>query len=111
MKKGKRTSQNVKVISQQALNIMYKLIEVKALEKYKIRVKYKDGSEGKVDLSDVAGQGIFKFWDIENNFEKIYINSETDGIAWSDELEICPDTIYYEINNINPKRELSKDTV
>jgi len=74
-----------------------KPVKVKALEKYLIWLKYDDGTEGTVDISDVAGKGIFKIWDKNNNFSNAYINKETDGIAWSDEVEIDPETVYLQI--------------
>ena len=74
-----------------------KPVKIKALEKYKIWVTFDDGVSGEADISDVAGKGIFKFWDKNNNFQKVYINEETEGIAWNDELEICPETIYLQI--------------
>src|SRR4051812_10664147 len=64
-----------------------KVITVRAIEKYKIFLKYDDGTEGILDLSDAAGKGVFKYWDINDNFFKVYIDKETDGIAWSNELD------------------------
>ena len=79
-----------------------KPIKVKALEKYRIWILFDDGISGEVDLSDVAGQGIFKIWDRNNNFKKVFINNETEGIAWNNELEICPETIYLQIKKSLP---------
>ena len=78
---------------------MHKPVAVKALEKYKVWVKYQDGSSGTIDLSDLAGKPVFQFWEDEGAFEKVYINPDTGAIAWSEEIELCPDSIYYEINN------------
>jgi len=52
---------------------MFKPIEVKALADYKIWVKYSDGVEGEVDLSHLAGKGVFKVWNDYSAFEKVYI--------------------------------------
>ncbi len=76
---------------------MIKPKKAEALSKYRIKVTFEDGVTGEADLSDSAGKGIFKFWDEDNNFEKVYINPETDGIAWNDELEICPETVYEQV--------------
>jgi len=38
---------------------MPKPTEVRPLDNYRIWVKYSDGSEGIVDLSDLAGAGVF----------------------------------------------------
>ncbi|MCX7839868.1 MAG: DUF2442 domain-containing protein, partial [Anaerolineae bacterium] len=37
-------------------------IEVKPLENYRIWLKYSDGREGIVDLSHLAGKGVFALW-------------------------------------------------
>jgi hypothetical protein len=68
-------------------------IAVKALPKHRIWVRYSDDAEGEVDFSDLAGKGVFKLWDDYRNFEKIYI-SKAGAIAWSDVVEICPDSTY-----------------
>ena len=34
---------------------MFKLLEVTALPNYKLRLRYADGTEGEVDLSEFAG--------------------------------------------------------
>lgn len=42
---------------------MPKPVEVKALANYRIWLRYDDGTEGEVDLSDLAGRGAFKAWE------------------------------------------------
>jgi len=42
---------------------MTRPIKVKALPNFHIWLRYDDGTEGKVDLSDLAGRGVFKAWD------------------------------------------------
>ena len=75
---------------------MLKPVKVKALLGYRLWVEYDDGVRGEVDLSDMAGKGVFKAWDEKGFFEKVHI-SPYGSIAWSDELEICPDALYLEI--------------
>lgn len=66
---------------------------LKALPNYRIWIRYSDGAEGEVDLSHLAGHGVFKLWDSYGNFERAYI-SDAGAIAWSEVVEICPDAIY-----------------
>ena len=47
-------------------------------------VKYADGEEGEVDLSHLAGKGVFSVWDDYEVFEKVYIGRYGE-IAWSEE--------------------------
>jgi len=42
---------------------MFEPLEVKALANYRIWIRYADGSEGEVDLSHLAGKGIFELWE------------------------------------------------
>lgn len=75
------------------VSFMYKPIEVQALPDYKIWLRYNDGIEGIVDLSDYVGKGVFTLWNDYKAFEKVHIG-EADQIAWSDEIDMCPDSIY-----------------
>ncbi len=72
-------------------------IEVKALENYRLHVKFADGTEGKVDLTEYRGKGIFSLWDENDFFSRVYIDKETGAIAWSNELEMDSNNIYLKI--------------
>ena len=41
---------------------MLKPVEVRALDGYRLWLRYADGTEGEVDLSHLAGKGVFKVW-------------------------------------------------
>lgn len=75
---------------------MRKPIEVRALQDYKIWLRYDDGVEGEVDLSRYAGKGVFALWNDYEAFEKVHIG-EADQIAWSDEIDMCPDSMYMQL--------------
>ena len=81
---------------------MLKPIEVKALKNYKLWVKYEDGTEGEVNLSHLAGKGVFSIWNDYTVFEQVYIGQYGE-IAWSDEIDICPDSVYMEITGKTPE--------
>lgn len=81
---------------------MFKPIQIKALENYKLWVKYSDGVEGEVDLSALAGRRVFSLWNDYKNFQMVYIGS-SGQIAWSKEIEICPDAVYMEITGKTPE--------
>ena len=53
---------------------MLRPVEVKPLSGYRVWIKYDDGECGEIDLSDVAGQGVFKAWDEPGFFEKVHIS-------------------------------------
>lgn len=82
---------------------MFKPIEVKAMPDYKLWVKYSDGVEGVVDLSHLAGKGIFSIWNDYSKFLKVYIGNGSE-IAWSNKIDICPDSIYMRITGKTPEQ-------
>jgi len=75
---------------------MYKPVRVKPLPGYRIWLEYSDGVTGEVDLSHLIGRGVFRYWDDYTNFERVYIG-RSGGIAWSDEIDLCPDSLYMRI--------------
>ena len=79
---------------------MIRPVKVMALPGYKIRVTYADGVTGVMDLSDVAGRGVFTPLKDEAFFKKVYVGDHGQ-IAWSDEIEICPDAAYLEVAEKN----------
>lgn len=76
---------------------MFKPIAVKAVTPYKIWVKFSDGVEGTVDLSHLVGQGVFASWNETGKFEKVFIDSESQTVAWDENTDLCPDTLYMQI--------------
>ncbi len=76
------------------------VVSVKPISKYKIWLKYSDETEGEVELSNLARKGIFKFWDLNDNFMSVYIDSDSKAIAWNDEIDLCPDTLFLTLKGI-----------
>ena len=80
-------------------------VAVETREGFCIWLKYDDGVEGELDLSDLAGMGVFKAWDDRAFFEGVHIN-EDGVVSWGAfdesgmELDIAPDTSYAQILGI-----------
>ena len=74
--------------------------KVEALPGFRIRVVYASGTEGVIDLSGDVGRGVFAPLADEVFFRTVHIG-QFGQIAWSEEIEICPDAAYYEITR-NP---------
>ena len=71
-------------------------VKVEALSRYRLWVEYDDGVNGEIDLSDMAGKGVFKAWDEKGLFEKVHISPRR-TVAWNDDLDICSDALYLEL--------------
>ncbi len=70
--------------------------KIEALSGFRIRVAYSDGTEGVIDLSADVGRGVFAPLADEEFFQTVHIG-RFGQIAWSEDLEICPDAAYQEI--------------
>ena len=77
-------------------------IRVEPREGYRIWVEYDDGACGEVDLSDVAGMGVFKAWEDRAFFEQVHV-SDFGAIAWSEEVDVCPDQVYFDLTGKTPE--------
>lgn len=73
-----------------------KIESVKYVSAYTLHVKFLDGIEGNIELSELVSKGIFKVLQNQELFEKAHNTGYS--IAWSAELEIDSDTIYMEIS-------------
>ena len=72
---------------------MPKPLEVKALPNYRIWLRYDDGAEGEIDLSDMAGHGVLQAWTNPAVFDAVRLGSHG-AIEWSPDLDLCPDAMY-----------------
>jgi hypothetical protein len=75
---------------------MIKPISVRAFPGYRIYISFSDGAEGIVDLSDLLGQGVFEAWNDPSFFSAVHIGPGRQ-IQWSDDIELCPDTVYMKL--------------
>ncbi|MDE2763045.1 MAG: DUF2442 domain-containing protein [Gemmatimonadota bacterium] len=75
---------------------MIRALEVKARKGLRIWLRFSDGSAGEVDLSDLAGRGVFRAWDCGGVFERVHV-APHGAVAWNDEIELCADSLYLEL--------------
>ena len=81
---------------------MPKLKEVQPRSEFKLWVKYDDGSTGEIDLSDLAGRGVFAAWNNSTTFQSAHIGPQGQ-LSWGDEVELCPDAIYMRLTGKTPE--------
>ncbi len=75
---------------------MKRPVRVSPLTDAKIHVVFHDGVEGVVDMSSSVGRGVFAPLVNPAIFAKVHIGDHGQ-IAWTEEMEICPDAAYREI--------------
>ncbi|MEE8584502.1 MAG: DUF2442 domain-containing protein [Acidobacteriota bacterium] len=72
---------------------MIRPADVQARERYRIWIRYSDGAAGEIDLSHLAGRGVFAAWSDRAFFEAVHL-TEAGGIAWGKDIDLCPDALY-----------------
>ena len=69
---------------------------VEVREGYRIWLRYDDSASGEVDLSQLAGRGVFSAWNDRVFFEAVRI-TDYGAIAWGEDIDLCPDKLYMDI--------------
>ncbi|MEN6356241.1 MAG: DUF2442 domain-containing protein [Armatimonadota bacterium] len=78
---------------------MHKAVLVEPLTEYRLRLSFDDGLTGEVDLSNMVGKGVFEVLADPVEFAKVYIDHDTHTVAWPGEIDLCPDTLYEEVQS------------
>lgn len=76
---------------------MYRIIEVEPKGGYRLWIRFEDGTAGEVDLSDLVGKGVFRQWNDEAEFRKVYIDQETGTVAWPGGIDLAPDALHRDV--------------
>jgi hypothetical protein len=83
------------------------LQEVKPLDKFCLYLKYSDGVEGRVDLSEFAGKGVFALWNDYSQFEKVTIGSSGE-LVWNEDVDMDGLGMYLKLMGKKPEDVLPK---
>ncbi|MFA7238038.1 MAG: DUF2442 domain-containing protein [Phycisphaeraceae bacterium] len=81
--------------------MMIRIVSVQPKSGFRLHVRFSDGVEGDIDLSHLAGRGVFQLWDQPGRFEQVHA-TEHGSLAWSDEVEICSDAVYLKLAGKEP---------
>jgi len=78
------------------------LKEVKPLKNYRLHVKFSDGVEGEVDLSEFTGKGVFALWNDYSQFERVSIGSSGE-LVWNEDVDIDGLGVYLKLTDKKPE--------
>ena len=79
-----------------------KVTEARALENYKLLLRFDDGASGIVDVGDIAGRGVFEAWKRDRTFEQVRI-TKLGALEWPGELDLCADALYLKLTGKQPE--------
>jgi hypothetical protein len=77
-------------------------MEARALENYKLFLRFDDGVSGVVDLGDIAGRGVFEAWKRGGLFQQVRI-TKLGALEWPGELDLCADALYLKLTGKRPE--------
>ena len=81
---------------------MVRPVEVRPLAGYRIWLRYQDGTEGEVDLSHLAGKGVFVSWEKDGVFAKVKLGPHGQ-LEWPGDVDLCPDALYLKLTGKRPE--------
>ena len=80
---------------------MVRVASVEPLPNYRLSLRFTDGLEGTVSLCHLIGHGVFSQLADPAEFQRVFVNPATQTVAWPNDIDICPDTLYEEAQRAN----------
>ncbi len=74
-----------------------RVVEARAMENWRLWVRFADRSEGIVDLSHLAGQGVFRVWDDPLVWRAVRVEPGSRTVSWPGDIDLCPDVLYHRV--------------
>lgn len=81
---------------------MHRITKVKTIRGFEIELTFEDGVSGTVDLSDLAGKGVFASWLDPSAFARVTVGSSGE-LVWGDDVDLCPDALYLRVTGKKPE--------
>jgi hypothetical protein len=76
------------------------VVDVKPLDGYRLRLRFEDGVEGVVDITNlVRFEGVFSTLRDRGTFEKVRVHPELGTIFWPSGADLDPDVLYAEVTS------------
>ena len=80
-----------------------RVVGVQPRDEYRVWVRFRDGTEGIADLSDLAGKGVFKQWEDPDVWGSVRVEDHT--LAWgsndpAERLDISRGSLYIRVTGL-----------
>lgn len=76
-----------------------KIVECKPRSDYRLWIRFDDGLEGEVDLSELVGKGVFAAWNSIDFFNNVHVDPKSDTVTWENEIDLDPYVLREKIEN------------
>ncbi|PIS01329.1 MAG: DUF2442 domain-containing protein [Chlamydiae bacterium CG10_big_fil_rev_8_21_14_0_10_35_9] len=84
-----------------------KIVSCEPRPNYRVWIRFDDGLEGEVDLSDLVGKGVFEAWESVEFFNQVHVDPKTDTLSWGEDIDLDP---YVLRDKIEDDKEKQSDT-
>jgi hypothetical protein len=95
------TGDRAKMVPGGGPHTMRRVTAVSVLDGFRLDLTFDDGVHGIVDLSELAGKGVFSSWSDRKFFENVRIGSAGE-LEWGSQIDLCPDSLYLRITGKKP---------
>lgn len=83
--------------------MMARIVEAKALEGYKIYLRFEDGAEGVVDIAKEVGfKGMLGALRNPEFFRQVRVLPDFGTICWPNDVDLDPDVLYWRVTGVAP---------
>ena len=70
---------------------------------FRIWIRFANGVQGEVDLTDLVGKGVFGALTDPTQFARAYVDQESGTVAWPGGLDLAPDALYHELSGVRTR--------
>lgn len=75
--------------------MLYDIIEVKVIKNYVLNLRFENGVQGNIDISEIIPfEGVFSELKDINYFSKVKLNSDLGTIVWENGADLSPSYLY-----------------
>lgn len=82
-----------------------KIVELRPQPEFRLFLRFDDSVCGEVDLSDLAGHGVFSSWLEPGVFGQARVTA-AGAAEWPGEIDLCPDALYMRLTGKAPDEVL-----
>lgn len=68
--------------------------EVEVVGSHRLRLRFEDGAEGEIDLSDWRWRGVFEPLRNPEFFARVQLDEELGTIVWPNGADLAPETLH-----------------
>lgn len=72
------------------------VVDLKPLDNFQLWLRYSDGKEGTIDLSDAAHTELFSDWRQPGGFDAVKVG-EYGEVYWTPDANLCADSLYLDL--------------